>query len=377
MKKIIQKIHHELEASDIQINGDRPWDIQVHDDRLYDRMMRQGSLGLGEAYMDGWWEAEALDQFFTRILQAKLDKKFVRNPTVIFEYLKSLLTNRQNKVKAREIGKHHYDIGNDLYRAMLDRRMVYTCGYWQQAHTLDEAQEAKLDLVCKKIDLHAGQRVLDIGCGWGSFAKYAAEEYGVEVVGITVSKEQVQLGRERCKGLPVEIRLQDYRDINELFDHIVSLGMVEHVGCKNYRTYMQAAHRCLNDDGIFLLHTIGGNRSVQTTDPWIEKYIFPNSQLPSIRQLALAAEGLFVMEDWQNFGAYYDKTLMAWYQNFDNHWDELKLNYSEEFYRMWKYYLLSCAGSFRARKNQLWQIVFSKQGLPGVFVPPRYRMDDE
>jgi len=377
MKKIIQKIHHELEASDIQINGDRPWDIQVHDDRLYDRMMRQGSLGLGEAYMDGWWEAEALDQFFTRILQAKLDKKFVRNPTVIFEYLKSLLTNRQNKVKAREIGKHHYDIGNDLYRAMLDRRMVYTCGYWQQAGTLDEAQEAKLDLVCKKIDLHAGQRVLDIGCGWGSFAKYAAEEYGVEVVGITVSKEQVQLGRERCKGLPVEIRLQDYRDINELFDHIVSLGMVEHVGCKNYRTYMQAAHRCLNDDGIFLLHTIGGNRSVQTTDPWIEKYIFPNSQLPSIRQLALAAEGLFVMEDWQNFGAYYDKTLMAWYQNFDNHWDELKLNYSEEFYRMWKYYLLSCAGSFRARKNQLWQIVFSKQGLPGVFVPPRYRMDDE
>lgn len=234
-----------------------------------------------------------------------------------------------------------------------------------------------MDLVCKKIDLHAGQRVLDIGCGWGSFAKYAAEEYGVEVVGITVSKEQVQLGRERCKGLPVEIRLQDYRDINELFDHIVSLGMVEHVGCKNYRTYMQAAHRCLNDDGIFLLHTIGGNRSVQTTDPWIEKYIFPNSQLPSIRQLALAAEGLFVMEDWQNFGAYYDKTLMAWYQNFDNHWDELKLNYSEEFYRMWKYYLLSCAGSFRARKNQLWQIVFSKQGLPGVFVPPRYRMDDE
>jgi cyclopropane-fatty-acyl-phospholipid synthase len=229
--------------------------------------------------------------------------------------------------------------------------------------------------VCKKINLQPGQRVLDIGCGWGSFAQYAAEEYGAEVVGITVSKEQVELGRERCKGLPVEIRLQDYREINEPFDHIISLGMIEHVGSKNYRTYMQTAHRCLKDNGIFLLHTIGSNRSVRTTDPWIEKYIFPNSQLPSIRQLALAAEGLFVMEDWQNFGVHYDKTLMAWYQNFDTGWDELKSTYSERFYRMWTYYLLSCAGSFRARKNQLWQIVFSKQGIPGGFVPPRYRTE--
>jgi cyclopropane-fatty-acyl-phospholipid synthase len=185
----------------------------------------------------------------------------------------------------------------------------------------------------------------------------------------------VELGRERCKGLPVEIRLQDYREVNEPFDHIVSLGMIEHVGSKNYRTYMQTAHRCLKDDGIFLLHTIGSNRSVRTTDPWIEKYIFPNSQLPSIRQLALASEGLFVMEDWQNFGVHYDKTLMAWYQNFDAGWDELKSTYSERFYRMWTYYLLSCAGSFRARKNQLWQIVFSKQGISGGFVPPRYRSE--
>jgi len=377
MKKIIRKIRHELESADIQINGDRPWDIQVHDDRLFERVMRQGSLGLGEAYMDSWWEAKALDQFFTRILQAKLEKKFVRNPVVLFELFKSILTNRQNKEKAYEIGEHHYNIGNDLYRAMLDRRMVYTCGYWQQAGTLDEAQEAKLDLVCKKIDLHAGQRVLDIGCGWGSFARYAAEKFGAEVVGITVSKEQVELGRERCKGLPVEIRLQDYRDINEPFDHIVSLGMIEHVGSKNYRTYMHTAHRCLKNDGIFLLHTIAGNRSAQATDPWIEEYIFPGSQLPSIRQLALAAERLFVMEDGQNFGPYYDQTLMAWFWNFDTAWDRLKSSYSERFYRMWKYYLLCSAGSFRARKNQLWQIVFSKQGIPGGFVPPRYRMDDE
>ena len=326
MKRIFKMIESELELADIQINGIRPWDMQIKDDRLFERVVRKGSLGLGEAYMDGWWEAEALDWFFTRVLEARLEQQFSLKPAYIFEYVKSVITNPQNKEKAFEIGDRHYDIGNDLYKIMLDERMVYTCGYWQGAETLDEAQKAKLDLVCKKINLQPGQRVLDIGCGWGSFAQYAAEEYGAEVVGVTVSREQVELGRERCKGLPVEIRLQDYREVNEPFDHIVSLGMIEHVGSKNYRTYMQTAHRCLKDDGIFLLHTIGSNRSVRTTDPWIEKYIFPNSQLPSIRQLALAAEGLFIMEDWQNFGAYYDKTLMAWYQNFDAGWDGLKAN---------------------------------------------------
>ena len=374
MRKIIQKIHHELEAADIQINGSRPWDLQIKDDRLFDRVVSKGSLGLGEAYMEKWWEVEALDQFFTRVLEAELEKKFTLAPTLVFEDVKAMLSNQQRKEKAYEIGEHHYDVGNDLYKIMLDKRMVYTCGYWQQAETLDEAQKAKLDLVCKKIDLQPGQRVLDIGCGWGSFAKYAAETYGAEVVGITVSKEQVELARKRCKGLPVEIRLQDYREINEPFDHIVSLGMIEHVGNKNYRTYMQTVHRCLKDDGIFLLHTIGSNISVYTTDAWIAKYIFPNSHLPSIRQLALATEGLFVMEDWQNFGAYYDKTLMAWFQNFDAGWDKVKSNYSEQFYRMWKYYLLSCAGSFRARKNQLWQVVFSKHGIQRGFVPPRYKI---
>lgn len=373
MNHIIKKIKVELESADIQIDGSKPWDIQVKDSRLFNRILRQGSLGLGEGYMDGWWEAKALDEFFTRVLRAGLEKRVYGKPAIIFENLKSLLTNRQSKDKAHEIGEHHYDIGNDLYIAMLDKRMVYTCGYWQQAKTLDEAQEAKLDLVCKKIGLQPGQRVLDIGCGWGSFAKYAAEVYGAEVVGITISNEQVELGREQCKGLPVEIRFQDYREVNEPFDHIVSLGMIEHVGSKNYRTYMQTVHRCLKDEGRFILHTIGSNESVRTTDPWIEKYIFPRSQLPSIRQVASASEDLFVMEDWQNFGAFYDKTLMAWYQNFEDHWDQLKPNYSERFYRMWKYYLLSCSGSFRARKNQLWQIVFTKQGIPGGFTAPRYR----
>ena len=254
---------------------------------------------------------------------------------------------------------------------MLDTRMVYTCAYWKDATDLDAAQTAKLDLVCRKIDLQPGQKILDIGCGWGSFACYAASEYGAEVVGVTVSKEQAELARKRCAGLPVEIRLQDYRDVTEQFDHIISLGMFEHVGDKNFRSYMEKVHQCLKDDGLFLLHTIGHMLTVKNGDPWINRYIFPNSQIPSVYHIGKAIDNLFVMEDWHNFGADYDRTLLVWYNNFKQHWPELKKNYDDRFYRMWRYYLLMCAGVFRARYIQLWQIVLSKNGIPGGYYSVR------
>jgi cyclopropane-fatty-acyl-phospholipid synthase len=362
-----------LAKADVEVNGNRPWDVQVHDERLYGRVFSGGSLALGESYMDGWWDAGALDQFICKALAARLDKdKTLRSFNLLWLVVKSKLTNRQSPRRAWTVGQEHYDIGNDLYEAMLDKRMVYTCAYWKDAKNLDEAQEAKLDLVCRKIGLKAGQRVLDIGCGWGSFAKFAAEKYGATVVGVTISKEQAELARELCEGLPVEIRLQDYRDVNEQFDHIVSLGMFEHVGYKNYRTYMETAHRCLKSGGLFLLHSIGGNHTARASEPWFDKYIFPNGMLPSVQQMGKAIEGLFVMEDWHNFGAYYDKTLMAWFENFDRAWPQLKEKYGERFYRMWKYYLLSMAGAFRSRaNNQLWQVVLSKDGVPGGYTTVR------
>jgi cyclopropane-fatty-acyl-phospholipid synthase len=265
------------------------------------------------------------------------------------------------------VGEKHYDIGNQLFIKMLDKRMAYSCGYWKHAHNLNEAQEAKMELICQKIGLKPGMKVLDIGCGWGSFAKYAAEKYAVEVVGITISKNQLELAQNLCQGLPITLRLQDYRNLNESFDRIVSIGQMEHVGYKNYKTYFDVVHKCLADDGIFLLHTIGSNKPVHKADPWFEKYIFPNGMLPAISQLSSAFENKFIMEDWHNFGIYYDKTLMAWYENFNTHWDEIKQDYDDRFYRMWKYYLLACAGAFRARSIQLWQIVFSKNGIPGGY----------
>lgn len=365
--KTVKKL---LRHADIKINGNRPWDIKVHNKDFYKKVFAQRSIGLGESYVDGWWDSKKLDQFFYKIFYAELNRKLF-STSFILNILKSKIFNMQSTSRAFQIGEKHYDKGNDLYKAMLDKRLTYSCGYWKKAKNLDQAQEAKLDLICRKINLKKGQKILDIGCGWGSFAKYAAEKYKVKVVGLTVSKEQAKLAKKLCKGLPVEIRLQDYRKINEKFDHIVSVGMFEHVGVKNYRKFMEIVHKLLKDDGLFLLHTIGGNRSVTSIDPWIGKYIFPNTMVPSIKQIGKSIENLFVMEDLHNFSTDYDKTLMEWIKNFKKNWNKIKGNYDERFYRMWKYYLSVAAGSFRARTHQLWQIVLSKKGVPEGYTSVR------
>lgn len=356
-----------LQQAGIAVNGSQPWDPQVHDPRFYARVLSQGSLGLGEAYMDGWWDCERLDQFAFRALRARLQERVGMSGYEAWLMLRGLLANLQSQARASIVGEQHYDLGNRLYECMLDSRMTYTCGYWRDASDLEQAQAHKLELVCRKLDLQPGQRVLDIGCGWGSFAEFAARRYGAQVVGITISREQAELARLRCRDLPVEIRLQDYRELCESFDHVVSLGMFEHVGWKNYRTYMNVVRRCLNDAGLLLLHSIGSKQSGRHGEPWMDRYIFPNGNLPSIAQLGKAFEPDWVMEDWHNFGADYDRTLMAWHANFERHWDELAGQYDRRFYRMWRYYLLTCAGAFRARRSQLWQIVLSKDGVLGGY----------
>lgn len=366
-KKHIQQL---LFEGGIKINGKNAKDIQVHNEAFYACVLKNPILGLGETYVAKWWDCDHLDQFFCSLLRAGLQEKIQRDKYFLFYSLKikllSLLMrgwNLQAKSRAFEVGIRHYDKGNALYQAMLDKDLTYSCAYWKGCSNLEEAQQAKLDLVCKKLQLRPGMHVLDIGCGWGSFCRYAAENYGVSVLGVTVSKEQYRYAKDFCYGLPIEICLLDYREIRGSFDRVCSIGMFEHVGPKNYRRYMSLVHRCMKKEGLFLLHTIASNVSQYHPNPWIHKYVFPNGVLPSIQQIGKASEGLFIMEDWHNFGAYYDQTLMTWYANFQKNWPFLQKYYDSTFYRLWEYYLLACAGAFRARDIQLWQIVFSKGGI--------------
>ncbi len=365
--KVIDFLAH----AGICVNGRDPWDIVIRNDAFYAKVLTGGSLALGESYMDGWWDCDAIDKFFHKIFVAKLNLSVTDKKQYLFTYLKAKALNLQRKSKAFHSGQHHYDIGNDLFSLMLGKMMLYSCAYWVEARTLDEAQEAKLELICKKLDLQPGMQVLDIGCGWGGFALYAASKYGVHVTGVTVSEKQKAIGEEMCAVLPVEILYKDYRDVNGTFDRIVSVGMFEHIGNKNYRTFMKKTKQLLKKDGLFLLQTIGRNLSHPSNDPWMNRYIFPNSKIPSLQEITKAIEGQIIMEDVHNIGVHYDKTLMAWYENFNINWDLLKNKYDERFKRMWSYYLLSCAGAFRARHNHVWQFVFSQDGVPGGYTSLR------
>jgi len=359
-----------LARADVLVDGPRPWDMRVHDPGVFPRLLRNGSLALGETYMEGAWDCEALDEMLTRLLRAGLEEAVI-GWAERWDALRARLFNRQSGRRAFEVGERHYDLGNDLYRAMLGARLVYSCAYWREANELDAAQVAKLDLIARKLQLAPGMRVLDIGCGWGEALRHFAEHYGVSGVGITVSKEQAVFARERCAGFPVDIRVQDYREVRGEFDRVVSVGMFEHVGVRNYRAYFETVHRCLRPRGLTLLHTIGTNRSTDRTDPWIERYIFPNSMLPSAAQITAASEGLFVHEDWHNFGADYDRTLQAWRGNIEGAWPRLSARYDECFRRMWRYYLHASMAAFRSRHAQLWQLVLSRDGVPGGYVAPR------
>ena len=358
------KIGRMLAKADIRLDGPRSWDIQLHSPDVLERIVSRGSLGLGESYMDGDWDAERLDEFFTHLLRARLDRE-VKPLSLLLPVLRERVFNRQNPRRAWQVGERHYDLGNDFYQSMLGPSMTYTCGYWKNADTLDQAQEAKLELICQKLRLKPGMRLLDIGCGWGGFMAYAAARHGVKCVGVTVSREQAAFARQRHPDPRLEFRLQDYREIDGKFDAIASIGMFEHVGKKNYRTFMRVVRSCLADDGVFLLQTIGKNERAGITDPWIEKYVFPNGEIPAINHISDAMDGLLVTEDLHNFGADYDKTLMAWHSNFEAAWSRFADALGERFHRRWRYYLLSCAGAFRARDLQLWQWTLSKQGIHG------------
>jgi cyclopropane-fatty-acyl-phospholipid synthase len=350
-----------LASAGVIVGGDAPWDIRVHDDRMYTRMLRDGTLGVGESYMEGWWDCDAIDEMLTRVIRARVDLVVRESWVLLAQFVRAKLLNLQ-AARAFEVGKVHYDVGNDLYRAMLGPRMIYTCGYFKDTDDLDAAQDAKLDLVCRKIGAAPGMRVLDLGCGWGGFAAFAAERYGAHVTGYTVSREQVAWANEHHAHLPIDIRLDDYRNATGKYDAVISIGLMEHVGPKNHRAYMEHAAELVVPGGPIFVHTIGANRPQAQIDPWFGKYIFPNAAIPTMGQLTTAMDDLLTCEDVHNIGPHYDKTLMAWMQRFNAAWPSFREHYGDTFYRMWKFYLLASAAGFRTRYLNLFQIVATVWG---------------
>jgi cyclopropane-fatty-acyl-phospholipid synthase len=370
-----RKVTELFSLAGVQINGSEPFDIQVHNQDFFRRFLTDGRLGLGESYMDGWWDCEKIDEMLYRLITAeKVIVSHVRTPKTLLNMFVSKIVPHGGKWRSQEIGKFHYDIGNELYERILDPYMNYTCGYWAGgATTLEQAQHDKMDRICTKLTIKPGMKLLDIGCGWGGFAKYAAENYGAHVTGISISEEQLKYARKLCAGLETEFKYLDYRDLNEYFDRITTIGMFEHVGFQYYRTFLEKVHSSLTDDGIFVLHTIGFNTS-DFKNPWLQKYIFPGCFVPSLKHVAEAYEGLFVLEHVENIGFDYAKTLLSWYDNLEKSWKEIQAfdpeKYNERFFRTWRYYLLSSVAGFHARKIQLWQFVFSKNGVEGGYVFP-------
>jgi len=366
-----------LREAGIEVGGAEPSDLRVLDDRLFERVLAGGSLAAGEAYMDGWWDAGRLDEFFARVHRARLDRKLA-TATLVARAALARIGNLQGRRLSLRVAEQHYDLSNDLYVAMLGPTLQYTCAYYGPDgadHGLDDAQHRKLELVAAKLALRPGMKVLELGGGFGGLARHLAMHHGCSVVSYNISRAQVGYAREWCRGLPVEFRLQDYREAASdptTYDRVVSIGLMEHVGPKNYRGFFEIAAGRLAPAGLLLVHTIGGNVSKTTADPWIDRYIFPGGVIPSEKQLTEAKEGLFVLEDWHNFGPDYDRTLLAWHENFLAAWPDLRLRLrlDERFYRMWRYYLNSTAGAFRARVLNLWQFVLSRGDVPR-YVPVR------
>lgn len=343
-------------------------DIIVADDSFYYDVAVKGSLGLGEGFVSGKWTTPDLVSTIRKLSDSPLLTKvqYWLGWLYPLQWLKSLvlLVLGQTRAEAREVGSQHYDLSTAMYENMLGKPMIYSCGYWKGVDTLEDAQNQKMDLLCRKLQLKPGQSVLEIGCGWGDFAIYMANNYGVTVVGLTISENQRLTAEKRAKLAGVEDKvvflLEDYRDHTLKYDRIVSVGMLEHVSSSMLSTYFQQVHDLLLTGGLAVIHSITKKQSTSIRDPWISKYIFPNSAIPSNSSWVSALNHVALeIEDVQNIGPDYAKTLHAWYDRYTRFCDMV----SSENGRMWQFYLNCCEAQFLSRNLNVWQMVLSKQRL--------------
>jgi cyclopropane-fatty-acyl-phospholipid synthase len=365
MKNPLRSVYNLLlERADVRLDGDRPWDPRIHDERVFRRVALDGSVGLGEAYVDGWWSTDDLEELARRLASARLERVTEWLPRGLAQNAAAIVSNQQTRGRARRVARQHYDFGNDLFAAFLGRYQCYSCGYFRDTDDLDVAQLQKLDLVCRKLDLRRGDRLLDVGGGWGELARHAAAEYGARVTSINISDEQMRFARERCRGLDVETVRCDYRDVRGSFDKVAAIAMFTHVGVRNYRTFMEAMRRVVAPEGTFLIEGVWGNVSTNRIDAWMDKHIFPGAMIPSGAQTFRAFEGIFVAEDVHNFGPDYVKTLRAWNARLRQAWPTLRARYDERVRKTFEYFFLTIAGFFRARALQHWHLVLTPPGAP-------------
>jgi len=369
--RIQKRVTQELERAGVGIGTGRSWDIAVHDPRFFRRLAARGSLGAGESYVEGWWDCPRIDLLAERVLRSGVADRWGG-------WLRCALTGALRRVMNAQRGRRservawiHYNNDPSFFEMLLGGSMNYSCAYWRNADTLDQAQRQKMQLIGQKLELKPGDRVLDIGCGWGGLADYLSREFGCRVVGITNSSSQARYAAERFGGDWCRFVQTDYRDFDPRqfggFTKVVSVGMFEHVGVMNYPAFFSLCRKAAGPEGLILLHTFGRTTRCDF-DLWTDRYIFPNSYLPTIQDIGRATGESMVMEDWHNFGADYDRTLMAWLDRLDVWAATEACSLSNEQLRMWRYYLATYAACFRVRNHiQLWQIVLSPSGVPGGY----------
>jgi cyclopropane-fatty-acyl-phospholipid synthase len=314
--------------------------------------------------MSGALEVEGDLQSFIRLSFHPVVRDLQIRPRDKAKILSMYLRNRNSLRKARQNIHHHYDLGNDFYRLWLDESMTYSCAYWDDGcDSIEAAQRAKYEHICRKLQLKEGERLVDIGCGWGGMLRYAAEEYGVEGVGYTLSTEQHEFANDRLRadGLypRVRVELLDYREAKGEFDKFVSIGMFEHVGKEYYGEFFSKVGELLAPGALGILHTIGKHRE-SDSDPWISKYIFPGSHLPTMGQIGSAFSATdLVLTDVENLRLHYAHTLDAWIERFEASIDEVRSRFDESFVRMWRFYLNASSAGFKWGDSRVYQVTFT------------------
>jgi cyclopropane-fatty-acyl-phospholipid synthase len=367
-----------LNKAGIKINGPNPWDPEVDADHLSSfnrQVVWQGMLGLGNSFLDGEWKCADLSTFFFKAIQAGLLQDSKMSLPYLWKWIRDTFTNPQNRPHAaKNIAEHYSDADKEgLVLGMTDPKWnQYTCGFYADptnpVEGLQAAQDRKLRVIFDKLRLEAGDTLLDVGMGWGGLLACAQQERCCRGMGVTLARNQLEYAEQHhgVQGL-----CTDYRSVNWPANRITAVGILEHIGPKNHRAFMEAIYRNLTADGIHLLHFFGRPaHNVGLLDPWTDQYIFPGLTCPTLVEVLRAADGLLELQHQEQFGFHYDPTLMAWYENFVAFAKTIGLDPDDRLYRMWKYYLLSCAGAFRAGEVKLYQLVFTKRHSRIVYSYP-------